>query len=158
MTRKRSKYKPKPIRVDTMSYVVSGMKKFDDISVAVNLRIRNHDALEALRLGKATREDLDILIGAFNMAEGFMRLRDEFGKDWTAEIRAGQDALLSVARRGVERGSFVCRAEELTAILLLMELHDAQLDQATVKDMELAMAVIQEDFRNKLARPIKEKT
>lgn len=156
--RKRSKYTPKPVRMDTLSYVVSGMKKFDKISVAVDLRIRNHQALEALRLGNATREDIDILIGAFNMAEGFMRLRDEFGKDWTAEIRAGQDALLAVARRGLERGSFVCRAEELTAILLLMELHDVQLDQATVKDMEQAMSVIASDFRNKRARPIKETT
>lgn len=156
--RKRSKYTPKPVRVDTLSYVVSGMKKFDKISVAVDLRIRNHHAVEELRLGRATREDIDILIGAFNMAEGLMRLREDLGQDWQAEIRAGQDALLAVARRGLERGNFVCRAEELTAILLLMELHDAQLDQATVKDLEQAMGVITSDFRTKRARPIKEKT
>ena len=156
--RKRSKYRPKPVRFDTVSYVVSGMKKFDDVSVAVNLRIRNHDALEALRLGKATREDIDIIIGAFNMAEGFLRLRDAFGRDWATEVRAGQDALLAVATRGVERGSFICRPEEWTAITLVMEVHDAQLDQATVKDMELALDVIREEVRNKRARPIKENT
>ena len=156
--RKRSKYTPKPVRMDALSYVVSGMKKFDEISVAVDLRIRNHQALEALRLGKATREDIDILIGAFNMTEGFMRLREDFGRDWVAEIRAGQDALLELARRGLERGNFVCRPGEWTAMTLVMELHDVQLGQATVKDMEQAMSVIASDFRNKRARPIKEKT
>ena len=156
--RKRSKYKPKHIRVDTMAYVVSGMKKFDEISVAVDLRIRNHSAIEALRLGRATREDMDTIIHAFNMTEGLMRQREDLGQDWQAEIRAGQDALLAVTRRGLERGSFVCRAEEWTAMTLAMQIHDAQLDQATVKDLELAMDAIAEDVRHKRARSIKEKT
>lgn len=155
--RKRSSYKPKPIRADAISYVLSGMKKFDAVSVAVNVRIRNHQALEALRLGQATQEDMDTIIGAFNMAEGCMRVREDFGRDWHAEIRAGQDALLAVARRGIERGRFVCRAEEWTAMTLLMDIHDAQLDKATVKDLEMALDVIRSDVRNKKARAIKEK-
>jgi len=152
--RKRSKYKPKPVRTDTMAYVVSGMKKFDEISVAVDLRIRNHSAIEALRLGRATRADMDTIIHAFNMTEGLMRQREDLGQDWRAEIGAGQDALLAVAKRGLERGSFICRPEEWTALTLAMQIHDAQLDQATVKDLELAMDAIKADIRNKKAREI----
>lgn len=155
--RKRSKYRPKPIRVDVMDYVKSGLKKFDDVSVAVDLRIRNHHAMEELRLGRATKDDIDIIIGAFNMVEGFARLRPEFGADWSTEIRAGQDALLAMSRRGVPTGKFICKADELVAMNLVMEIHDAQLDQATVKDLEQAMDIVKEDFRTKRMRAVKEK-
>lgn len=154
--RKRSKYRPKPIRVDVMDYVKSGLKKFDDVSVAIDLRIKNHQAMEALRLGQATKEDIDCIIGAFNMTEGFARLRPEMGADWQEEIKAGQDALFNLGRRGSKTGRFICKAEELVAMNLMMEIHDAQLDQSTVKDMEMAMDIVKEDFRNKRMRKIKE--
>ena len=155
--RKRSKYRPKPIRVDVMDYVKSGLMKFDDVPVAVDLRIKNHQAMEALRLGQATKDDIDVLIGTFNMVEGFARLRPELGADWQAEIKAGQDALYHMGRRGSTTGKFVCKADELVAMNLVMEIHDAQLDQATVKDLELAMDIVKEDFRNKRMRQVKEK-
>lgn len=155
--RKRSKYKPKPIRVDVMDYVKSGLKKFDEVDVAVDLRIRNHHAMEELRLGRATKDDIDIIVGAFNMVEGFIRLRHDLGRDWEKEIRAGQDALLAVGRRGVETGRFICKAEELVAMNLVMELHDAQLDKVTIKEMEQAMEIVHEDFRTKRMRVIKQK-
>lgn len=155
--RKRSKYKPKPVRVDVMDYVKSGLKKFDDVDVAVDLRIRNHHAMEELRLGRATKDDIDIIVGAFNMVEGFIRLRHDLGRDWEKEIRAGQDALLAVGRRGVGTGRFICKAEELVAMNLVMELHDAQLDKVTVKEMEQAMEIVHEDFRTKRMRVIKQK-
>jgi hypothetical protein len=153
--RKRSKYRPKGVRIDTMAYVQSGLKKFDDVSVAVTLRIKNHAAMEALRTGTATRNDIDVLIGQGNMAEAFSRLRPDLGADWAIEIRAGQDALLAVTRRGVHAGDrFVCRADELVAINLVTEIHDAQLDQVTVKDMELAMDIINKDWRSGKSRSI----
>ena len=41
---------------------------------------------------------------------------------------------------------------------LVMELHDAQLDQTTVRDMELVMDIIDREYKLKKMRPIKEKT
>ena len=67
--RKKSKYRPKGVRLDNMTWVMSSIKPFDSVAVAVDLRIKNHAALEALRTGQATRNDIDILIGAFNMCE-----------------------------------------------------------------------------------------
>lgn len=141
-----------------MSYVISGLKKFDQVDVAINVRIKNHLAMESLRLGKATKEDIDVLIGAFNMVEGLCKLNEKFGQDWSREIREGQDALLAVSRRGLEIGRFVCKANELVAMNLMMEIHDAQLDNATVKDVESAMDIIDQEFRHKRMRAIKEKT
>ncbi len=154
--RKRSKYRPKGVRIDTMAYVMSGLKKFDDIEIAVDVRLKNHMAMEALRLGRATKDEVDILIGSFNMVEGFCRLNEKFGQDWAKEIREGQDALLNMSRRGVETGKFICKASELVAMNLVLEIHDAQLDTATVKDVELAVDIVNSDFRGKRMRVIKE--
>ena len=157
--RKKSKYKPKGVRTDNMTWVMSSIKPFKEISAGTDLRIKNHDAMDKLRRGVADKADMDVLIGAANMCEGYMRLRDEFGKDWSTEIRAGQDALLAVARRGLARGNrFVCRAEELVAINLILEIHDAQLDQSTVQDMERALEIVEKDQKHGKARSVKEKS
>lgn len=152
--RKRSKYRPRGVRLDSVSYVLSGLKKFDDISVAIDLRIKNHAAMEALRKGEATKHDIDVLIGAFNMVEAFTRLRDDLGADWSTEIRQAQDALLEIARRGVEQGRFICKGPELVALNFAMQVHDAQLDQVTVQDMEKALEIIEREICGGKARPI----
>jgi len=91
------------------------------------------------------------------MCEGYTRLREELGKDWSAEIRAGQDALLAVARRGVDTNKFICKAPELVAINLVLEIHDAQLEQTTVQDLERALDIVEKDQRHGKARSVREK-
>jgi hypothetical protein len=155
--RKKSKYKPKGVRTDNMTWVMSSIKPFKEISAGTDLRIKNHDAMDKLRRGVADKADMDVLIGAANMCEGYMRLRAELGKDWSTEIRAGQDALLAVARRGVDSNKFICKAPELVAINLILEIHDAQLDQSTVQDMEKALEIVEKDQKHGKARSVKEK-
>lgn len=155
--RKKSKYKPKGVRVDAVNWVLSGLKPFASVDVSTTLRIKNHDAMDTLRRGDATKADIDVLIGAFNMAEAYMRLRPELGADWADEIQAGLDALHAVGKRGVTSGRFILKAEELKAMNLVMEIHDAQLDNTTVKDMELAMDIVSAEYRAKRMRPIVEK-
>jgi len=151
--RKKSKYKPKGVRLDVMTWVQSGMKSFSSVPLAIDIRIKNHVAIEQLRLGKANKEDIDIIIGAFNMMEGFGRM--SIGNDWAEEIRAGQDALLSVAKRGVKNDMrFVATGPELKAINLSMEIHDAQLDACTVRQIEQALDIVKEDIIYKRARAI----
>lgn len=145
--RKRSKYKPKGVRVDAVTWVLAGIKPFKEVPTSINIRIKNHAAMDALRRGEATREDMDALIGAFNMTEAYMKLRPDLGADWVNEIRQGQDALLMVAARGIESGRFVLKAQELVAMNLVMELHDAQLDQTNVREMELAMEIIDKEYK-----------
>jgi len=124
--RKRSKYKPKGVRPDAVSWVLSGLKPFKASPQELNLRIKNHDALNTLRLGTATRKDLDALIAAMNMAEALTRMG--IGADWSAEIKASQDALYHLAKRGVKNGDrFIITGLELQALNLGMEIHDAQL-------------------------------
>jgi hypothetical protein len=146
----RKKYKPKGVRVDALTYVLSGIRPFAKVAYGVTLRIKNHDALDKLRKGEADKETIDILIGTYNVAEGLVR--QKIGAEYREELRAGQDALLAVARRG---GNFILKSNELNALNLAMEVHDAQLDVCTVVELERAIDIVHEDVIHKRARSIK---
>jgi hypothetical protein len=146
----RKKYRPKPVRTDTITYVLSGIRPFANVTYGTTLRIKNHDALDKLRRGEADKETIDILIGTYNVAEGLVR--QNIGDEYREELRAGQDALLAVARRG---GNFILKSEELNALNLAMEVHDAQLDVCTVVELERAIDIVQEDIIHKRARSVK---
>jgi hypothetical protein len=154
----RKKYKPKGVRLDAIQWVINGFRNISETGDAVlHLKIKNHESLECLRKGEATRMDIDAIISAFNMAEALARM--QIGDDYAAEIKAGQDALLDVAKRGVNRDDrFVLKAAELTAINLVMEIHDAQLEITTIGELEKAMDIVTKEIRMRKARPVLEKT
>jgi len=152
--RKRSKYRPRGVILDTMLHVTSGMKKVGSISAGTTLKIKNHAALESVRTGDGTRDDIDILITAFNITEALAMMR--IGGDWRDEIRAAQDALLAVGRRGAETGKFILRGPELTQFNLAMQVHDAQLDACTVSELEKAIDIVSDIIRSKGARAVVE--
>ncbi len=155
--RKRSKYRPKPIRTDPIGYVIESMTPVNQHnSFAVDLRLTNHLAMAMLTQGKATKKDLDVLISALNVTESLYRLG--FGREYKDVVNAGLRALRSVGGRGLKNEKFILRADEMAALNEAMELHDAQLDVITVKDMERALHIVHEEMRNKRATPIKEMT
>jgi len=158
MSRKKSKYKPKGVRLDATTWVINGFRNISETGDAVlHLKIKNHESLECLRKGEATRMDIDAIISAFNMAEALARM--QIGDDYAAEIKAGQDALLDVAKRGVNRDDrFVLKAQELTAIVETMLIHDAQLEITTIGELEKAMDIVTKEIRMRKARPVLEKT
>jgi hypothetical protein len=138
-----------------MTWVQAGMKRVDAISAGTTLKIRNYDAMNNLRLGQATRREIDAIIDAMNVAEALCKRGT--GGDWLPEIQAAQDSLLALARRGVENGMrFIVRGEELKALNLGMEIHDAQLEAVTVRELELAMNDVMENLRLKKMRHIVE--
>lgn len=154
--RKRSKYKPKPVLQNPLGYVLEGIAPVaSHDSYLVDLKIKNHGALTALTKGVATRKDIDTLIQAVNIVEALYRLG--FGRDYYKEVCAGLNALFEVGVRGAASGRFVLKASEMDALNVVMELHDAQMDAITVKDMDKAIALVIDDFRKKKMRAIKPK-
>ena len=154
--RKRSKYKPRSIRMDNMSFVKAGITPFTEVSAGTSLRIKNHDSLNNIRLGVATKSDIDMLLGASNIAEAMRRMGK--GVDWQVELKAGHDALLAVARRGAKnKMRFVLTGPELQALNLMMDIHDAQLDACILQDVEKALDLVAEELKHKRATPIMEK-
>ena len=150
--RKRSKYRPKGVIYDTMAHVTTGLARVGAIAAGTTLKIKNNGALEALRTGRATRDDIDVLIGAFNITEALAKMR--IGDDWKDEIRAAQDALLELGRRGAETGKFILRGPDLTTFNLAMEIHDAQLDACTVSELEKAIDYVTAIINAKQVRVI----
>ena len=154
MSKPRKKYKPKGVRMDAVGWVLKGLQPFKTVEYSTTLRIKNHAAMEALRKGEATLADIDVLIGMFNMCEAYTMLKPELGADWSDEIKAGLDALHAVGVRGAMSKRFILKADELVAMNLVMEIHDAQLDQTTVTDMEKAMDLVTKEYCAKRMRPI----
>ena len=151
--RKRSTYRPKGVRLDNMGYVLSGMMPVRQVrDAAVTLKIKNHLAMENLRTGNGTREDMDVVIGALNITEALAMLR--IGNEYADEIKAGQDGLFSMGRRSLTNGRLVFAGPELAAVNLAMEIHDAQLDLCTVAELERAMDIVRREIVSKRARPI----
>lgn len=155
--RKKSNYKPRFIRKDIMSYVKSGLQTVANVPHAGStLRIKNFDSLENVMYGRATEEDVNILISCFNITEAIARLFPSRGGDWMAEIREAQNAILNMGKRGVAGRNFAFTALELQAVRLAMQIHDRQLEEITVREIEQAMDYVTECIRLKKARPIVE--
>jgi hypothetical protein len=156
--KKRSKYRPRKVFADPVSWVINGFKPVSESGEAVNLKIKNHQALHEVTQGKANRYSVDILIAAMNMAEALHIVNPDLGKQYADEIRAAQDAIYTMARRGVEKGSFLFTGLEMQAMNTGMEVHDAQLDACTIAELESAIKVVYEAIKHRRARPIVEMT
>jgi len=154
--RKRSKYRPKGIIMNPIAYVMESMTPVTKhAQFLIDLKIKNHGAMTALTTGQAARPDIDTLIAMANICEALYRMG--FGREYQDVIKQGSDALYAVGRRGAETGRFILKAEEMTALNTLMELHDAQMDVITIKDMEKAFKIVDEEYRQRKMRPIVEK-
>jgi hypothetical protein len=151
--RKRSKYRPKHVLQNPLGYVLESLTPVSQHdSFLIDVKIKAHMALVNLTQGKAVREDIDMLIQSVNVAEALYRMG--FGTEYGDVMRNGLDALHSVGVRGAKSNRFILKSEEMTALNTIMELHDAQLEVITVKDMERAFKLVLEEFRQKRMRVI----
>lgn len=152
--RKKSKYRPKGIILDPIGYMKESMTPVaKHSSFLMNLKIRNHMSMQVLTQGRATRAEMDDIISMGNAVEALYRLG--FGRDYGDVVKNGIESILSVARRGVEKGErFILTAPEMNALNELMELHDEQMEVITVKDMENAMKLMEKEYRSRKMTPI----
>jgi hypothetical protein len=134
------------------------MKPVSSTSEAVGLKIKNHQALLEITQGNGNRDSVDILIAAMNMAEALYVVNPDLGKQYATEIKAAQDAIFHMARRGVEKGKFLFTGLEMQAMNTGMEVHDAQLDTCTIAELETAIKFVYEAIKHRRARPIVETT
>ena len=155
--RKRSKYRPRSILINPVGYVIESMTPVAALSkYFVDLKIKNHLALTNLTRGEADRGDIDVLITAINISEALYRLG--FGRDYADVVKEGLDALHAVGKRGIQTNKFILKSAEMNALNQSMELHDAQLEIITIRDMEKAIDLVRKEFLSRKMRSIVEKT
>jgi hypothetical protein len=151
--KKKSKYKPKGVRLDALNWVLAGLKPISECGDALTiLKAKNHSALTEVVQGRGNHDQIDVLIAALNMTEAYAHHGK--GGDWKEEIRQAQDSLLSMALRGVETGRFVFRGPEMQAVNLAMDVHDLQLENSMISELEKMAAYVAEQIRLRKARSI----
>lgn len=151
--KKRSKYRPKGVLVNPIAYVLESfrpVKQHD--SYLIDLKIKNHAAMQALTKGLASRSDMDVLINMVNVCEALYRLG--FGEDYGDVVQQGLDALHDVGGRGLQTGRFILKAHEMSHLNHVMELHDAQMEIITIKDMEKVVDMVNKEFNQRKMRRI----
>jgi len=100
--RKRSKYKPKGVRLDAVTWVINGFKSINETGdAALHLKIKNHSSLDSLRTGTATKDDIDNIIAALNVTEALSRIN--IGEDYAKEIAAKHRVLVYLIDRDNEK-------------------------------------------------------
>lgn len=156
--RKRSKYRPRQIFSDPVAWVINGFKPMSESGEAVSLKIKNHLALSDITQGQGDKNKVDVLIAAMNMAEALHIVNPALGKEYAPEIKAAQDAIYMMAKRGVAKGRFVFTGPEMQAMNTGMEVHDAQLDACTIGELEQAIKYVYEAIKHRRARAIVEVT
>lgn len=152
--RKRSKYRPRQVFSDPVAWVINGFKPMSESGEAVSLKIKNHSALSDITQGQGDKNKVDVLIAAMNMAEALHIVNPSLGKEYAPEIKAAQDAIYNMAKRGVSKGRFVFTGPEMQAMNTGMEVHDAQLDVCTIGELEAAIKYVYEAIKHRRARPI----
>lgn len=139
--RKRSKYRPKPVLVNPLGYVLESMTPVTKHeNFLLDLKIKNSEAMVSLMQGRATKADMDILIAMSNVTEALHQMG--FGAEYQDVCVGGRAAILSIVSRAGKHGRFTPTGPEIQLLNLLMELHDAQMDIVTVRDIEKALALV----------------
>jgi hypothetical protein len=152
--RKKSKYKPKGVRLDTMNWVVTGMTKVSaKESEYVTMHLKNMSALDSLAKGTANKKEMDICIGVINVAEALCELG--VGSEYHQLVLDASSALYDVCKRSFEiNDRFICKGSELSAIKLGYEVHDAQMEITTIGMLDKALDVIDKTIRAQKAKVI----
>ena len=143
--KKRSKYRKKVVLINPVAYVLESIKpvRYHD-DYLINLKIKNDDSMASLTRGVATRKDIETLINMVDASEALYRMG--FGEGYGDVVSEGINALREIGRRGAQDNRFIVKAQEMTALNAAMELHDAQMDIITVKDMERAIEMVNREF------------
>jgi hypothetical protein len=146
--RKKSKYKPKGIRTNALGYVLESLKPVTQHeSYLLDLKIKNSIAMAALLKGQANMSDIDTLVAMSNIVEALHQLG--FGAEYKDVAVAGREAILRIVYRAKEITRFTPTGLEIQALNELMELHDAQMEVITIRDMERANEFVLKQIRNK---------
>lgn len=143
--------------INPLMYVLESLKPVrEHDSFLIDLKIKNHGAMSSLTRGEANRDDMDALITMVNVVEALYRLG--YGQEYGDVVKDGLDALHEVGKRGVATGRFILKSKEMSDLNTVMELHDAQMDVITIKDMERVTEMVRKEFEQRKMRTFKETT
>ena len=134
--RKRSKYRPKLTNALSYSRLISSRKELER-SEQVLISLSYHTALVAVMAGKGALCDLETLGQAANMAVVLTEL--DVGEEYLNLAKTAQEAVLRAMERYKKHGSAALDGLGIVAINNLLDLLDAQIENATVNQIEASL-------------------
>ena len=154
---KKKKFVSKYQRINTLDYVLQGIKITGTcMEAGVVRKIKNYEAFDEILKGKANLGHIDELVRAFNMAEALPRVRPDLGLDWIKEIKEAQTAIKTMVKRGHPEGKYLFTGPEMNIVRLALDLHHEQLNKCTVQEHDLAVRIVNEVVRQGKAEKILE--
>ena len=153
--RKRSKYRPKPVLVDPVGYLVESNTLIKDHgSWLLDWALKNNIAFGELLKGRASKTDMDTLVAARNITEALVVTLG--GTDVDGTLVRSAAALIDICARSNAGKGTAMRAEEMQAMRDLMALHDELLEVVTVGQFEKALAYARKEITAGKAQRLKE--
>lgn len=132
MSRKRSKYRPRVVIYNTMEFVRFSVARAGSIvSSATHLKLELHEALAAMYRGEHTRDDLGLVLGSFHVGEVLCR-KGISAKHWPVF----DEAITAMTQ-------YTGSPEQLSVIARAVAAHDAQIDVATVGEIDAAVLEVE---------------
>lgn len=105
--------------------------------------------MERLLKGKANKQDMNTMIAMSNITEMLQEMG--FGKDYKDVCVDGREALIGIVMRAIKIKRFTPTGVEIQQLNTLMELHDAQMEIITVKDIDEAVKLAKRKISHKQA-------
>ena len=154
--RKRSRYTPKPVRLDTMAYVSESIEPIASrTSFYTTLNLKNMSALDSLGKGTATKLEADVVIEALNVCEAYCMMN--VGREYRQDVLNALSALQDVCVRSLtQEGKFICQDNEFELIQAGFDVHAAQLEVATIGSLETAIKLVFSTLKAKRAKVIQD--
>jgi len=135
------------VLLNPMGYVMDGLSPMaEHADQLLTLRLKNHAAMVELLQGRATPAHMGMLIAMYNITEALHKMG--FGAEYAGEVTSGRETLINIVQRSHKIGRYTPTGAEVAALNSLMELHDAQMDVVTVKDMDNAIKMAAKEINS----------
>lgn len=158
----KKKYVPLERKLARARWKKEGKKTVDTHESAVDLRNQNHAAMDELVAGRGTREHLNVMLCMLNTmlaltsedAMGKKRAH-ALGSDHLPEIRVANQAIFQVGMRAVRNGGrYLFTGPEIKAVNHALDVHDLQLNECTIAELEKANRFVDRCIASGAARKI----
>ena len=135
--RPKKKYRPKGVRLDNLTYVRQGLEPLAG-NLRTNLLTTIHDDMVEITQGRGAKHHWVLVADALNMA----KVMDEqvFQIAYGAEFELALAAHAACGTRfAIEKRPMLYTGAELQAVNFALQVHAAQLDKATLAEVEHAL-------------------
>ena len=145
--RKRSSYRAKPINANAHEWALQGVKHIEGTGIL----IKQHEAMKRLEIG-SDQDTARVIVSALNATAGFSL--GNIGSDWHDEIEHALMCMGAMCERARISGTYKFKEEEIGPIWCALGVHEAQLQSATVKQLETALNLVTKTISLGKARKI----